>query len=267
MSIKPAIAIIGGTGVYDPKMLDQVSSVTIETPYGEVTCQTGMQAGKSVAFIPRHGRDHSIPPHLINYRANIWALKKLGVRQILATTAVGSLNRAMKPGDFVLPNQFIDFTKLRISSFYEGGERGVVHVDMTSPYCNELRHIVASSARALNLASHDGGCYICTEGPRFETAAEIRAFERLGGDLVGMTGVPEAVLAREAEMCYVTVSMVTNFAAGISPDLLTHKEVLDTMSMNAANIQALLNHVIESAPANDACACQHALREFGGFKL
>lgn len=267
MNNTPALAIIGGTGVYNPEMLDQVSSITIDTPYGAVTCQTGLHAGKSVAFIPRHGKHHSIPPHLINYRANIWALKKLGVRQILATTAVGSLNRAMKPGDFVLPDQFLDFTKLRVSSFYEGGERGVVHVDMTSPYCNELRHIVSSSAKVLNLSAHNGGCYVCTEGPRFETAAEIRAFEILGGDLVGMTGVPEAVLAREAEMCYVTVSMVTNFAAGISPNLLTHKEVLDTMKQNAANIQALINQVIETSVSNDDCVCHHALREFGGFKL
>ena len=150
MNISPTLAIMGGTGVYDPKMLEKVSSISVETPYGEVTCQTGLYEDKAVAFIPRHGRHHSIPPHLVNYRANIWALKKLGVRQILATTAVGSMNPAMKPGDFVLPDQFIDFTHLRVSTFYEGGDRGVVHIDMTSPYCNELRHIVSSSAKDLN---------------------------------------------------------------------------------------------------------------------
>ncbi len=267
MNINPTLAIIGGTGVYNPGMLDQVSLISIDTPYGTVTCQTGFHAGKGVAFIPRHGRHHSIPPHLINYRANIWALKKMGVRQVLATTAVGSMNHSMKPGDFVLPDQFIDFSKSRVSTFYEGGDRGVVHIDMTSPYCEGLRRIVATSAKELNLSVHNGGCYICTEGPRFETAAEIRAFERLGGDLVGMTGVPEAVLAREAEMCYVTVSMVTNFAAGISPVLLTHREVLDTMKQNAANIQSLLDHVIENATPDEECPCLHALREFGGFKL
>jgi len=267
LSINPSLAIIGGTGVYDPGMLDQVSSVQIDTPYGAVTCHTGLYAGRPVVFIPRHGKLHSIPPHLINYRANIWALKKLGVRKILATTAVGSLNQSMKPGDFVLPDQFIDFTKLRVSTFYEGGERGVVHVDMTSPYCNDLRHIVASSAKDLHLSAHDGGCYICTEGPRFETSAEIRAYARLGGDVVGMTGVPEAVLAREAEICYVTISMVTNFAAGISLKPLTHREVLDTMKQNAANIRSLLNHAIKNAAADEDCLCHHALREFGGFKL
>ena len=267
MNISPTLAIMGGTGVYDPKMLEKVSSISVETPYGEVTCQTGIYADKAVAFIPRHGRHHSIPPHLINYRANIWALKKLGVRQILATTAVGSMNPAMKPGDFVLPDQFIDFTHLRVSTFYEGGDRGVVHIDMTSPYCNELRHIVSSSAKDLNLPLHNGGCYVCTEGPRFETAAEIKAFGRLGGDLVGMTGVPEAVLAREAEMCYVTISMVTNFAAGISPDLLTHGEVLDIMKQSSANIRSLLDHVIQNVDPGADCSCHHALREFGGFKL
>lgn len=267
MKNSPTFAIIGGTGVYNPGMLDQVSATVVETPYGAVTCQTGLYAGRSVAFIPRHGKQHSIPPHLINYRANIWALKKLGVRHILATTAVGSLNPKMKPGDFVLPDQFIDFTKLRVSTFYEGGERGVVHVDMTSPYCNILRQHVAESARELNLPVHDEGCYICTEGPRFETAAEIRAYERLGGDVVGMTGVPEAVLAREAEMCYVTVSMVTNFAAGISPEPLTHHEVLETMKNNAANIRSLLDRTIATSETDYDCACNQALREFGGFKL
>jgi 5'-methylthioadenosine phosphorylase len=265
--ITPTIAVIGGTGVYNPKMLDSVEAINVETPYGVVTCQIGVTENTAVAFIPRHGRHHSIPPHLINYRANIWALKKLGVRQILATTAVGSLNRAMKPGDLVLPDQFLDFTKLRVSTFYEGGERGVVHVDMTSPYCDKLRHFVALSAASLNLPVHSGGCYVCTEGPRFETAAEIKAFATLGGDLVGMTGVPEAVLAREAEMCYVTISMVTNFAAGISAELLTHKEVLDTMQQNAANIQSLLDQTIKNADSNMDCSCHHALAEFGGFKL
>ena len=267
LSITPYIAVIGGTGVYDPGMLAEVSTDTVETPYGSVTYQIGIRSERPVVFIPRHGRQHSIPPHLINYRANIWALKKLGVRQILATTAVGSMNPGMKPGHFVLPDQFIDFTKLRVSTFYEGGGRGVVHVDMTSPYCDNLRHKVSLLAKELDLPVHDGGCYICTEGPRFETAAEIRAYAKMGGDVVGMTGVPEAVLAREAEMCYVTVSMVTNFAAGITTEPLTHKEVLDTMRQNAANIQTLLNQAIQNAEPEDDCDCRHALREFGGFKL
>lgn len=265
--IEPALAIIGGTGVYDPSILKNITRIDMDTPYGPISCQTGLLADRQIVFIPRHGSKHSIPPHLINYRANIWALKKLGVRRILATTAVGSLNPAMKPGDFVLADQFLDFTKSRAATFYEGGERGVVHVDMTYPYCAELRREISKIASELHLSAHAAGCYVCTEGPRFETPAEINAYARLGGDVVGMTGVPEAVLAREAEMCYVTVSMVTNFAAGISEDCLTHQEVLDTMRLNSDNIRRLIARTLEITNPGIDCSCQHALREFGGFKL
>lgn len=267
MTMAPMIAVIGGTGVYDPEMLQQVSSIDIHTPFGEVVCQIGTYAGKEVAFIPRHGSRHSIPPHLINYRANLWALKSIGVRQIIATTAVGSLNPLMKPGDFVIADQLLDFTKTRVSTFYEGNDRGVVHVDFTCPYCDELRRRIALYAHDLLLPVHDDGCYVCTEGPRFETAAEVKAYRLLGGDIVGMTGVPEAVLAREAEMCYVTVSMVTNFAAGISKDLLTHREVYETMNHNSDKIKKLIIKAIENMEPTDDCDCHHALREFGGFKL
>jgi len=265
--LEPKLAVIGGTGVYDPSMLENVSRIDVDTPFGPVRAQTGVLAGKQVAFIPRHGSHHSIPPHLINYRANIWALKKLGIRKIMATTAVGSLNPDMKPGEFVLADQLIDFTRSRISTFYEGGERGVVHVDLTNPYCPELRRELSEMAKELNLSAHDAGCYVCTEGPRFETSAEVRAFAKLGGDVVGMTGAPEAVLAREAEMCYVTVSMVTNFAAGLSNENLTHHEVLDTMKQNAHNIRRLIAKTIENTAIDSDCACHHALREFGGFRL
>lgn len=261
-----SIAIIGGTGVYDPRILANVREATVSTPFGSVTYMVGEYAGKSVAFLPRHGSKHSIPPHLINYRANIWAMKKIGVRSILATTAVGSLNLAMKPGHFVLVDQFIDFTKGRTSSFYEGGERGVVHVDVTDPYCATLRKVVVKAAVNADIPIHEKGVYVCTEGPRFETPAEIRMFAKLDGDLVGMTNVPEVVLAREAEMCYSTISMVTNFAAGISPQPLTHGEVLETMRDNGEKIKRLIMTSIEMISDQD-CTCQHALREYGGFKL
>lgn len=261
-----SMAIIGGTGVYDPRILSNIGEQSVETPYGGVTFMVGDYAGKRVAFIPRHGNKHSIPPHLINYRANIWAMKQIGVRSILATTAVGSLNLAMKPGDFVIVDQFLDFTKGRVSSFYEGGQRGVVHVDVTEPYCPTLRQVIMKSAAATDISIHDRGVYVCTEGPRFETPAEIRMFAKLGGDLVGMTNVPEVVLAKEAEMCYSTISMVTNFAAGISPQALTHGEVLDTMRENSEKIKRLLMKTIELTDMQD-CACQHALSEYGGFKL
>jgi len=261
------IAIIGGTGVYDPRILENVREEQIETPYGVVNYKVGEFRGKAIAFIPRHGSQHSIPPHLINYRANTWAMKKIGVQNIIATTAVGSLNLDMKPGDFVIIDQFLDFTKNRVTTFYEGGERGVAHLDVTEPYCPSLREKLQLSAQKSGIAVHTKGVYVCTEGPRFETPAEINMFAKLGGDLVGMTNVPEVTLAKEAEMCYATVSMVTNFAAGISPQPLTHHEVLETMAANAENIKKLIMECIDIMDTDTDCACQHALAEYGGFKL
>ena len=262
------IAIIGGTGVYDPGILKNIRSEEVSTPYGIVTYKTGEYAGREVAFIPRHGSEHSIPPHKINYRANIWAIKKIGVKKIIATTAVGSLNPQMKPGDFVLIDQFIDFTKNRISTFYEGGDRGVVHLDVTEPYCPSLRRTIREAARELSIDIHTDGVYVCTDGPRFETPAEVKKFAMLGGDVVGMTNVPEVVLAHEAEICYSTVSMVTNFAAGISPTILTHAEVLETMAENGEKIKQLIMKSIETADLETAdCNCPHILAEFGGFRL
>lgn len=263
------IAIIGGTGVYDPSILNNVYEDKIETPFGEVKFRVGEFEGQKVAFIPRHGSSHAIPPHLINYRANIWAMKKAGVENIIATTAVGSLNLGMKPGEFVLVDQFLDFTKSRVNTFFDGGVRGVVHVDLTEPYCPMLRDRLLSAAKKADIPIHSRGTYVCTEGPRFETPAEIKMFQNMGGDLVGMTNVPEVVLAREAEMCYATVSMVTNFAAGISHKPLTHSEVVDTMKQNTENIKILIMTAIKEIlnNATKRCNCQTALAEYGGFKL
>lgn len=261
------VAVIGGTGVYDPGMLADITDEKVLTPYGEVEFKAGEYAGRRVAFIPRHGHRHSIPPHLINYRANIWAMKKIGVKFIIATTAVGSLQLDKKPGDFVLVDQFIDCTKSRVSTFYEGGERGVVHVDMTQPYCPDLRRILQAAAEELAIPVHKVGTYVCTEGPRFETAAEVRLYASWSGDVVGMTNVPECVLAREAEMCYATVSMVTNYGAGITENNLTHKEVLDTMAANGEKIKNLIMNAIAKLDSQHiSCGCGTALQEFGGFK-
>lgn len=261
------LAIIGGTGVYDPSILDNIREEQVTTPYGSVQFKVGDYAGQTVAFISRHGNKHSIPPHLINYRANAWAMKKIGVQNIIATTAVGSLNLDMKPGDFVIIDQFLDFTKNRVTTFYEGGDRGVAHVDVTAPYCPAIRTTMQTAAKKIGIAVHTNGVYVCTEGPRFETPAEITMFAKLGGDLVGMTNVPEVTLAREAEMCYATVSMVTNFAAGISQQSLTHSEVLETMAGNADNIKKLIMETIRTLAPDVDCSCKHALHEYGGFKL
>ncbi len=259
------VGIIGGTGLYDPKILSSVSEEYVRTDFGMVKVKTGEYNGIPVAFLPRHGEDHAVPPHKVNYRGNIMALKKLGVERILATGAVGSLNLEMGPGEFILVDQFIDYTKNRVQTFYEEGEKGVVHIDMTNPYCPELRKVLTEAAKALNMPVRAKGTYVCTEGPRFETPAEIKMYSALGGDLVGMTSVPEVVLAREAEICYATVAMVTNFAAGISPTPLTHAEVLEAMRKNNENLKKLLVKAIEIMPRERNCECLCALKELGSL--
>lgn len=253
MTIK--IGIIGGTGVYDPNILEEIKEERIDTPWGRVKVKTGVYKGKQVAFMARHGEDHSVPPHLVNYRANIMALKKLGVKNIFATAAVGSLNKEMKPKEFVFVDQFLDFTRSRPQTFVEDG---VVHLDMTDPYCPRLRQVLEKSAKELGLSYHARGTYVCTEGPRFETPAEVRMFAQLGGDLAGMTSVPEVVLAREAQMCYATIAMVTNFGAGISPDRLSHQEVVDIMAENAENLRKLVMNAIEILDEDRTCLCHES---------
>ena len=256
--------VIGGTGVYNPKMLDNLEEIMVDTAYGIVSLKIGTISGKKVAFLARHGKGHSVPPHGINYRANIMALKKLGVKKILATAAVGSLNKAMAPGHLVLMDQFIDFTKGRVQTFYEGGEVGVLHVDMTEPYCSQLgQQILANCPPQVKI--HKEGTYVCTEGPRFETPAEIRMFAQWGGDLVGMTSVPEVVLARELGMCYAGIAMVTNYAAGISENFLTHQEVVETMAQNATNLQGLIMGVLENLDTEQGCLCPQANQEAGNL--
>lgn len=251
----PRIAVIGGTGVYDPGILDNVIEKTVDTRFGLARVAVGSYRGQEVAFLARHGAGHSLPPHLINYRANIEALRALGVQRVVATAAVGSLNPLMRPGDFVLVDQFLDFTKQRPATFYEGGEEGVVHCDMTHPYCPHLREVLYRIGTDIGLKLHREGIYVCTEGPRFETAAEIRMFRMLGGDVVGMTSVPECVLAREAGMCYATVAMVTNMAAGIGADRLTHSEVLEVMAANVSKLSRLLMESLGFIDVTAECEC------------
>lgn len=232
-------AIIGGTGVYDPHLLEDVTSCEIATPYGAVEVQIGTYKGVRVAFMPRHGKGHSIPPHKINYRANIWGLKALGVETILATAAVGSINPEMRPGDFVIVDQFLDFTKGRAATFFDEGDQGVVHIDVTEPYCPYVRGVLVEVGARLGFPLHPRGTYVCVEGPRYETAAEIRAFRILGGDVVGMTSVPEVVLAREAGICYATMAMVTNMGAGMNGRALSHDEVVEIMALNTERVRRL----------------------------
>lgn len=251
------IAIIGGSGVYDPGILANIQEKSIATPYGTAVLKVGTYQGEEIGFMPRHGDKHSLPPHRINYRANIWALKMAGVEQVLATAAVGSLNPDFKPGEFVIVNDFLDFTKNRTYTFFEGGEGGVVHTDFTTPYCPQLRQVLLETAAKLGLKAHDGGVYACTEGPRFETPAEIRMIRQLGGDLVGMTNVPEVVLAHEAGLCYSLIAMVTNMAAGIAATPLSHEEVLEVMSLNSQHLRQLVMEAIPRIPAENNCSCRN----------
>ncbi len=248
------IGVIGGTGVYEiVTMGDEIDKKVLKTPYGnspEVSIFKLHE--KEVAFMPRHTKGHSIPPHMVNYRANVYAMKKLGVSKIIATNAVGSLERTVKPGDFVIPHDFIDFTKLRNGTFYDDK---TVHIDVTEPYCNELRKIINSSGRVV-----DGGVYVCTEGPRFETPAEIQMFRMLGGTIVGMTGIPEAVLARELEMCYASISTVSNYAASISPSNLTIDEVFDIMDRKKHDLLTLMDTAISNMAEERTCHCIGALK-------
>ncbi|MBU7047258.1 MAG: S-methyl-5'-thioadenosine phosphorylase [Theionarchaea archaeon] len=245
------IAIVGGSGVYDPKMLEDVKDLQIETEYGTAAVKSGKFQEKSVFFLTRHGEKHSIPPHMVNYRANIKALQNLKVERIISTSAVGSLRKEMIPGDFVLLDQFIDFTKVRNYTFFDDE---VVHTDFTHPYCPQVREIITRAAADLGISLHVKGTYVCTEGPRFETPAEIRMFASLGGDVVGMTNVPEVVLAREAKICYASIATVTNFAAGISPSKITHEEVIEIMDKNSEKIKKLISKIIEMIPER-TCEC------------
>ena len=246
------IGIIGGSGVYEiTQKADAVENKVIKTDYGEVEVSILDIFSKKVAFIPRHASGHSIPPHKINFRANIDALKNVGVTQIIATNSVGSMNLEMPPGSFVIPNDFLDFSQDRKKTFYEDK---VVHIDVTEPYCPTLRDILAKSGDVIL-----GGTYVCTEGPRFETPAEIKMFKMLGGDLVGMTGLPEATLAREREICYNSICIVSNYASGISENELTIDEVFEMVSLKEKELLELIYNFIKNTDDSSDCACHHAL--------
>ncbi|MFO8061235.1 MAG: S-methyl-5'-thioinosine phosphorylase [Bacillota bacterium] len=249
------LGIIGGTGVYDLDLLTFEEEELMRTDCGAARVSVGRYGSGTdqylpVVFLPRHGPGHSTPPHRINYRANIRALKDLGVTCVFATTAVGSLREDIGPGQMVLLDQFVDFTRTRHYTFFDGGAEGVRHTDMTYPYDESLRQILIDVARERELDLRPRGTYFCTEGPRFETAAEIRLFGRLGGDVVGMTNVPEVILANELGLKYAAVSLVTNYGAGLSDTPLTHEEVCEVMEANQRKIGSLITGLIEHLAAH-----------------
>jgi 5'-methylthioadenosine phosphorylase len=247
------LAIIGGTGIYEiVEQGREVDTKILETPYGQSPEISKFKLhDKEIVFMSRHAAGHTYPPHMVNYIANIWALKKMGVKRIIATNAVGSMDKSIIPGDFVVPHDFLDFTHKRKSTFYDDR---TVHVDVTDPYCPQLRNILISSGQVI-----EDGVYVCTEGPRFETAAEVDMFRKLGGTVVGMTGLPEAVLAREIEMCYTSICTVSNFAASISPNKLTIDEVFQVMGEKREKLIDLISDTILKIPAECTCQCGNAL--------
>jgi 5'-methylthioadenosine phosphorylase len=259
------IGIIGGTGFYEAGLFNEEKDLTTSTPYGPVSLKTGTYQGREVVFLPRHGSRHTVPPHLVNYRANIWALREIGAEKVIATAAVGSLQKDLKPGEIVLVDQFLDFTKSRVQTFFEGNGDGVLHVDVTTPYCPSLREEICQSAGRIQVRLHNGGTYVCTEGPRYETPAEIRMFRSLGGDVIGMTSVPEVVLAREAALCYATIALVTNFAAGISTRPLSHHEVVAAMDKAQGVLRRIIFSVLENVSESRPCSCSQAARELGSL--
>jgi len=259
------IGIICGTGVYSPDLFSASENIIVATPCGSVNLIKTSYSNNTIYFLERHGKHHSVAPHNINYLANIHALKKLGVEFVFATAAVGSLKAEITPGSFVIIDQFLDFTKNRPSTLFDEAS-GVVHIDMTSPYCPEIRSTLINISKSLNIKTFEAGTYVCTEGPRFENKAEINMYKLLGGDVVGMTNYPEVVLAREANLCYSTVAMVTNYATGISKTPLSHKEVMDNMSLMSENIKNLfLKAIIDISPLR-SCACKAATSELGNLK-
>ncbi|GGP18582.1 S-methyl-5'-thioinosine phosphorylase [Silvimonas iriomotensis] len=212
------LALIGGTGAGQPANLQITNRLVVRTPYGDPSgaLTFGEVAGRPVVFIARHGYGHTIPPHLINYRANIWALTQQHVTHIVAIASVGGIRADMSPGTLVVPDQILDYTWGRKQTMFEVGEHPVTHVDFTEPYNAELRAAMLDAAQQTQVKLVDGGTYACTQGPRLETAAEIRRIQNDGGDMVGMTGMPEAVLAREAGVPYATLAVVSNWAAGVN---------------------------------------------------
>lgn len=240
MSEMSEIAIIGGTGLTALEGLKIQQQQIMDTPYGSTSGAIiqGEYAGKKVIFLPRHGAQHTVPPHKINYRANIWSLQQLGVKNIIAVAAVGGINAIMQPTDVVIPHQLIDYTWGREHTF--ASENNVLHVDFGEPYSQELRANLLQAGQKLTIKLHGAGVYAVTQGPRLETAAEINKLERDGCDIVGMTAMPEAALARELELKYATCALVVNAAAGRSVGPITMAEIDSNLQQGMQHIRALL---------------------------
>ena len=244
------LGIIGGSGLTRLKNLEITEKRMVRTPYGEPSAPVvfGRLQGREVVFLPRHGQAHTIPPHRVNYQANLWALKECGVARVIAVAAVGGINASLLPGELCFPDQIIDYTYGRAHTYFGNTQEPVTHVDFTEPYCGELRALMLDAARRAHIAVTPRGTYAATQGPRFESIAEIKRLERDGADMVGMTGMPEAGLARELGLCYATVAVIANPAAGKGDGNISLKEIERFLEVGMEKVRALLEHVIPLLP-------------------
>jgi 5'-methylthioadenosine phosphorylase len=253
------IGIIGGTGLYDPNLLKNIREVEVNTPYGAPSDSftVGELAGRQVAFLARHGRKHTIRPTDVNSRANIYAFKKLGVTRVLAVSTVGSLREEYKPGELTIVDQFIDRTTKREQSFYT--QDRVCHISVADPMCPEIRKTLIAVAEKAKINAHPTGTYVCVEGPRFSTKAESRMFQTWGADVVGMTMVPECVLAREAELCYASTAMITDYDCWKDHPVST-EEIVSTMRANVEKVKKIIVQAVAALPKQrENCHCSCAL--------
>ncbi len=261
MSEQVQIGIIGGTGLYQMEGFTAVREVPVETPFGPPSdsMMVGQLEGRSVAFLPRHGRGHRILPHELNFQANVFAMKKLGVEFLLSVSAVGSLKEQYAPLEMLIPDQLIDRTLQRRSTFF--GRGLVAHVAFAHPFCGVLSRRMAEGCEEAGARHHVGGTYVCIEGPHFSTLAESRLYRSWGADVVGMTNLQEAKLAREAEICYATLAMVTDYDCWHPEhDAVTASSVMAVLGQNVATARSVLRAVVKRLPLPRQCECEHALR-------
>lgn len=256
------IGIIGGSGLYDIEGIKEVNTVKVDTPFGSPSDEflLGSLEGKEVVFLPRHGKGHKILPSELNYRANIYAMKKLGVDRIISISAVGSLKEEMKPEHFVLVDQFVDRTnQARKTTFF--GEGIVAHVGFANPVCADLKDVLLAASSELEVIVHPKGTYVNMEGPAFSTRAESMLFRSWGMDIIGMTNMPEARLAREAEICYVTVAMVTDYDCWrVGEEAVNLDMVMQTMQKNVENAKTLIKATLKKMPQERTCSCEETLK-------
>ena len=253
------IGIFGGSGFYS--FLDEVEETAVDTPYGEPSApvSVGEIDGVKVGFLPRHGVKHHLPPHRINYRANLWAFKELGVERIIGPCAAGSLEPEVKPGEFVVCDQLVDRTTGRADTFYDGPV--TTHVSFADPYCPELRPLAIETARELDIPVHERGTVVTIQGPRFSTRAESKWFQDAGWDVINMTQYPEAFLARELEICYVNISLITDYDVGVAGgEAVSHEEVLRVFNDNNAKLRDLIFALAPKIPSHRDCICSRALQ-------